>query len=248
MIENESQMPADQESGAIQPSPERSRAEIVESLNALEVTDSEKITFLLIYLGEKPATHLHRRAARRVPGEPERISDHTYFDQAVAWAEQSGLAYEVETEVVNPAALPFKGTEGQWLRKKLDQAGQLEQAEAEIARGVEEDRLNLYLARDEIWLEKMKAAVKDNDPRLYGESVGFPDTAIDAYINQEAVGPGTLADQYPADVIAFAKYGISLENADAELTTAQRWADAVRQADPPLYERVLEHSRQQDRP
>lgn len=219
-------------------SPERSSAELIEGLNKLEIPDPDKVDILLVYLGEKPATHHRVMVAIREPGQAERTFDHAAFDAEVEWAKTAGLMYKLTSRTINPDAM-WPGTEGEKLRASLEQSGRLAEQLAQEAVGRQRDELDLYVARDEVRLAQMEAAHLEGDSRLYGESVGFPATAVDAYMDDHIVSPDTVTS-LPASARPFAYYGFSPEHADAEVATAVRWAEAVRRTDPVLYQRRLD--------
>jgi hypothetical protein len=213
---------------------------MIPELEAIKLPVSQKVDFLLVYLGQKPATDFRfTREFRHIDRPPVR-PDQNPFDDLVAWAARTGLPHAVEESTVNPAQELFKGTFGEHLLRQLKAEGKNIDVAAEIAEGHEEDRITLSIAMDEVWLEKMRRADHEMDERLMGECFGFTQTAIDGYINDELLTSEEQDALAPSnEVRAFDTYRVSKTSPEADLEPAHRWAAAVKTASPTMYSQML---------
>jgi hypothetical protein len=99
-------------------------------------------------------------------------------------------------------------------------------------------RTTFYVANDQGWLERIAKADKQRDHRALGECFGFPETAIDAWMNGELLDMQEghrLAWQQGIGVAAFLMWRLSRDHASEELETAARWSQAVQTASPQIF-------------
>ena len=82
--------------------------------------------------------------------------------------------------------------------------------------------------------ERLKAAFNKQDEYAKGIAFGFPVTAVEAFVRGEGISlPPTLSDD-PG--VAFAEFIFSPNHFQEELMVGDRWARAVRDASPTIYE------------
>jgi hypothetical protein len=242
---NQEQPSAEQQEGA-DASPERSRDEVMEALNALPLTPDTKVDLALVYLKEKPATQWAYTVSSRQPGWEQRNYGRESFDLVAQWAALSGMSTQTRAETVNPQQEAFRGVEGQRLREELDNKNQLDEAEAlAVNPEYSADRLQLFVGKDDVWLQKMIAAYDQWDPQLFGECVGFPPSAVEAYVNQTCVSPRAADTEHDPEISAFAQYMVSPGDTGQELATAKRWAAAIHEANPELYNQMIDTHRKE---
>jgi hypothetical protein len=101
----------------------------------------------------------------------------------------------------------------------------------------EGDSHTVFVARDAVWLEKMKEADRTRDDRLLGECFGMPDTAIDAYIAGTGVPATKIAQS--ADVRGFGFFMMSPDHWPEESNIVERRAQAVKRLSPDLYDIMI---------
>lgn len=216
---------------------------MIEELEAIDLPAFLKADFLLIYLGQKPATNFRFTQEFRHADRPPVRPNQKPFDDLVAWIKRTGLPHAVESRTLNPAEELFSGSSGEHILRQLRAEGKTIDVPTEIAEAGEQDTITLYAASNATWLEKMRRANREGDERLAGECFGFPPTAIEAYVKDELL-PGDEQDRLAPspEVRAFAMYRVSRECPEADLQTAQRWATAVKAASPVLYHQLLDHA------
>jgi len=213
---------------------------MIPELEAIKLPASEKVDFLLVYLGQKPATNFRFTQEFRHPNRPPVRPDQKPFDALVAWASRTGLPHFVEARTVNPAQELFKGTFGEHLLRQLKDEGKNIDLAAEIAENNQEDRITLYLAMNQAWLEAMRRADREGDEHLMGQCFGFPPNAIEAYVADKLMpGDEQKALSGSPEVRAFAMYRVSQASPEADLETARRWAAAVKAASPAIYHQLV---------
>jgi hypothetical protein len=215
--------------------------QLIATLEAIQLPASLKVDFLLVYLGQKPATNFCFTREFRHADRPPVRPDQAPFDDLIAWAKHTGLPHAVEVRTVNPARELFRGTFGEHLLRQLHAEGKNIDVPTEIAEAGEHDTITLYVGTDTAWLEKMRRADHEGNERLMGQCAGFTSTAIEAYITddlltreeQDALAPS-------AEVRAFDTYRVSRTSSAEDLQPAQHWATAVKAASPIIYHQILE--------
>lgn len=218
------------------------RPSLIEQLHALPVTNSTKIDLLLVYLGEKPATHVNSHLAMREPGLPQRVYDAQSIDDLPRWARAAGLFVEDEVVTLNPHAMP-PGLEGRLMTAYLKRKGRLQEQQALAAEGWERRDRNVYVASSQDWLRRIVLAHKAGDSIGYGRAVGFPEPAIAAYAADTCVSPRDCKVEIELEAMAFARFMVSKDYARGDLETARRWSRAVQSADPDLFAWAVEFER-----
>jgi hypothetical protein len=222
--------------------PETKR-DVNESVRELEALDlgkagdlSTKIELTLMLAGEKPANEIHQAHTTYREGQDDPdVRDHSGFDQLVDWAKASGLSTEVLDEHIDGRGRRFERASGKprgeiYAAKYLQPNEPLKTAE---------DRLTLLVARDEVWLEKMKHAYNTRDDELQGECYGFPASARQAFSEgHNVISPNSI--DAPAEVKAFTKFMLSPDHWQEELKTAERWSERVKELSPKLYQAAVE--------
>ncbi|MEI7765117.1 MAG: hypothetical protein WCI93_00860 [bacterium] len=74
-----------------------------------------------------------------------------------------------------------------------------------------------------------------------GELLGFPKTAIDAYIKKETISRFDFPEEIKnKDFLAFGNIAFSKDNYKEELKTIEVWAEAIKRMDKDLYLRMVE--------
>lgn len=211
--------------------------EAIQRLEQSKLLTGEKMDILLVELGLKPAnTHRFDSDIWFSGEEPQQINEKA-FEDYLEVIRDAGLLIEVGPDlIVNPVEEITRGTDGEVMMTDSDTDW-----EALINEGQQRVERKVYIARTAEDLERVKLANETNDARLYGQSYGFPNSAIDAYVSNTTVSPD-LVDGMTPEVRAFAQYGFSESNAPDEIATAQQWHDAVLDASPVIYKEVIDYS------
>ncbi len=212
---------------------------MIPELEAINLPVTDKVEFLLVRLGEKPATNLRFTQEFRHSDRPPVRPDQAPFDALVQWVKRTGLHHAIETRTVNPARELFRGTFGEHLLRQLHAEGKNIDVATEIAEAGEQDTITLYVAIDPTWLDRMRRADHEGDERLMGQCYGFAPTAIEAYITDQVVERADKERFGTDEIRAFAQFRISKTSPEKDLEVAARWAAAVKAASPTLYQQML---------
>lgn len=95
----------------------------------------------------------------------------------------------------------------------------------------------VYMARTEEELNRLIDASAKNDRLAIGRALGYPETSIQAFVNGNNIKfPISLISDADPALGSFNFFALSSDNYEAELTVAARWAKAVRQASPAIYD------------
>lgn len=200
---------------------ERSIAQRLEALPVRRMYRHNLADVLLVWRGLKPATDVVIGREWEVGAAGQGLdADELYGAKAAM--EQAGLAV-VEGE---------------------DESGTMDDGEGRPRYAYAQRRC--FVAREPQIAERLKRAHDEGDERTFGELVGFPPTAVDAYVGSEQGRGGKLLDpvDLPAVVresesMAFAQYRLSKEHWREEIGTARRWAEEVKRVSPHLYAEIV---------
>lgn len=100
----------------------------------------------------------------------------------------------------------------------------------------------------ELW----KAPKEENNSREIGMLLGYPSTAIDAFVaglseiyggkkNKEVLDENDLADDIrKVDAVVFSKFALSKKNWLEEIGQGKIWADYIKSASPKIYQEMME--------
>lgn len=183
--------------------------EAIEQLEKADLWIIDKRNLLLVELGEKPAAMPH-------------------------------VASEIWDDGDEPKAI--SNEERQKLEETASALGLLIDAGQDklLSVGNRRQLVRPYLiAKNQENLELLKEAYIKNDDTLYGQAFGYPETAIEAFVQNRHTG-GDIIESGDADAIAFTDFSLSAENAENELATGKRWAEATKTASPQIYGQIME--------
>jgi hypothetical protein len=203
--------------------------ESVRMLEALDLDVAFKVEFALVLSGDKPADAWYESYAFYQTGTGPDVRGHDRFDELRAWAEASGLVIEATDEHIDDQGNRFDRATG-------DPRGEIFSAryrEPGKQLKTAEDRLTMLIARNKVWLRKMKAAYDSNDDDLLGECYGFPPTARAAFLTGAIISPDEV--QAPIEILAFATFMLSREHWRTDLKTAAQWSKTIKKLSPVLF-------------
>jgi len=200
------------------------RKEIVEKLEGLEfLYDTDKIIFLLVFTGEKSGGHI---------GIVYRLdtSDYTEEEFRNRGRKLQDFLEENKVSYYSREIEPQRATNGEIILKQLD----------------------FYLAKDIESLEKIKEAVDEHDERKFGLAMGYPQTAVEAFVSTE--DPFTKPDLLFVEPIevefseerSFLFFRMSKEHWHEELEVVKRWARTIKEVAPQLYEEITSQPLQKE--
>lgn len=217
---------------------EKFDATFLEKLESAKLNPTLKKELLLVFLNERPATQIVFRSDEWVAGEEPKPVNLDSFDQLMDCLNNSALAYEVsEDETVNPIEYLLKGTEGESMRRWKPNYD----FDSDIAEGRKELRKVVSIGRDEDGLELIKQAYKENNARLFGRAYGFPETAIDAYENNDILTPEEVAKlANDPDIAVFAGMAFSKDHWQEESQIVQKKIAAVKSASPKIWDQLVQ--------
>lgn len=92
--------------------------------------------------------------------------------------------------------------------------------------------LRLAIACDEEILEKLEKTDPAKDHEEFGNLMGYPKTAVDAFLNKEKRLP---RDAYPADREVIFQIILSKDHWQEELEILRKWSGAIKEYAPDLY-------------
>lgn len=227
MSEKESQfVPKEHRGGFEQPeqkqgTPEitaEEREKVVEELEKMDyILDEDKAILLLVLAGEKPAGSL---SIDFRPGEP---------GQSEEKFNQERESFERFMEENN---IPYFSRESD--------VGVFDEGKEIVLR-----QSMFTLGGNPASLERAEQADSVKDPREFGNTMGYPETAVEAYAKEYTTGEVQLLkrDEYPVEVALsdesnFLFFRLSKDHWREEFETAKRWAQTVKEASPEIYERL----------
>ena len=92
-------------------------------------------------------------------------------------------------------------------------------------------RETYYISRNESLLEEMQQVDSRYEPRKFGELMGFPPTAINAFMNGTL--DVTIGDRYPELIF---NMGYSKDHWKEEVEIVRGWSDEIKKYAPGIYE------------
>lgn len=105
------------------------------------------------------------------------------------------------------------------------------------------EEAHIIIAQNKEKLEKVKAASVNAEKgwdRSIGEALGYPQTAIEAFINGTTTKPSELPEEVrDSDHIKFLGFLLSRDHWQEELEEVRKRADMVRQTAPDLYNKIV---------
>lgn len=105
---------------------------------------------------------------------------------------------------------------------------------------LDSSRSTLSVARDESLAKELAKTSPEKDHKKYGELMGYPDSAIEAFEDDKGQKSGNELrldrEEYPEYLkeLAFPSFVLSKENWDKEVKILQRWQNVLEQADSDL--------------
>lgn len=112
----------------------------------------------------------------------------------------------------------------------------------EVEENITQDQLNnltgvLYIAKDTEILAQFKVLDTTRDHELYGRMMGYPDTAIRAFGNEDAMLSDELQDMYTSPVRPF-RYSNSGKETEIEKT--KEWENYIKSIMPTVYNELMQ--------
>ncbi len=89
------------------------------------------------------------------------------------------------------------------------------------------------VAKDKETMERLKKAEADADHEEYGRLMGYPDTAIDAFMHKEKLLPEV---DYPEKNDKTLDFKLSKDHWQEEIKVIKKWSQAIKQYSPKIYE------------
>lgn len=188
----------------------------------------ERTELLLIYAKQKPATHIEIEASPKSPYNPQ---TNTF---KLTLQEINRIK-----ELLQHINLPFKIGKS----KKFIPYIHINETNGDIKQPPFKEKILFCIGKNENFRDKLFNAILNNDDEKQGHCYGFPETAIQAYLNRierldkekESFNNQILGE--------FALFIMSKVFFHQELETSQRWHDTVRKLSPNLYAEI-EQNRQ----
>jgi hypothetical protein len=196
-----------------------------EAITALEqlstpITSQQKAEILLAGLGSKPAALMGLLSPIWHLGElPQSVSEHDY---AATTDALTGLGMHVRAM---DATIDCKD----WSSNPPQSAKQAWRV--------------LLASQSDAMLEQISSAHDSQSPeanRLLGAALGYPPTAVEAYIAGHSIRPQESGEGDPA-VLAMASFRLSPEHAQEELAVVRSWTEQVQNASPAIYQQLVDH-------
>lgn len=178
-----------------------------------------KVNYLLVALDAKPAAWEHIQTPAQMDTqehEPPPAMPDDLVEEYVKVARDAGIAVIVGRQ----------GTMGRIGRKHAT-------------------TLELFLGSSRVNAERLQDAVLANnyDSHAVGIALGYPETAVDAFVNQHralTIAPSQVPGIDP-EVDMFAGFRLSADHYKEELETARRWAETVKAVSPRIYAELFAH-------
>ncbi len=190
-------------------------SEAIQKLNELDIFVYKKFDILLAALGEKPATHLTFTLDEWNAGNKGEESFKKEAEKLFATTTALGLYAATDTRIFEDA-----------------EAGAYQVESFSFSRSQENARLTSRL----FW------SLEQSDELVLGKLLGFPDTAISAFVSETGmIAVDHLPSAIPEDG-AFISFRMSTANVEEEIKTVRRWAAATKAADEALYYEILNYS------
>lgn len=110
-------------------------------------------------------------------------------------------------------------------------------AEIKKYKGVNDKRFSVVaVTRNKETMEKLKKVEANADHQEYGRLMGYPNTAIDAYLNKEKL----LSEKdYPNLSGNIMDFKLSKDHWQEEIKVIQQWSQVIKQYSPKLYDLLI---------
>jgi hypothetical protein len=182
------------------------------------LNDGDRINLELVFDGIKPGTFIH---FMYLPEDPE------YHGQGISNEEELQKAVRNFSQLLDNAGLRYD-------LKIKDSFNQVPIREAEFC-----------VSKDKTTAELLARAHAEKDDREFGRLVGYPPTAVNAFVDNE---PRIEREDLPEDIrnseyINFQNFVLSKKHWREETETIKKWAETIKRMDPVLYERDIAHNK-----
>lgn len=106
--------------------------------------------------------------------------------------------------------------------------------------------IDIFMAMHQSDLDKLVTSIRSCDDEKTGEALGYPDTAIEAYVKKDSRYEDRA--ELPQEIkespyYHFIRFALSPDHWQEEIKTAQKWADVVKTNSPRLFEEFIEASK-----
>lgn len=205
--------------------------EVVEKIEKLPCPDNEKTDLLLIWRGLKSATDIEYGKDWYPEEKPITLTQEE-IDQLTNAIRHAGF---YATEPVHEDQKAERITEGPHAPYVIPG----------------KDQIRIFVASDQKTAERLQIAHGSGDARTYGKLSGYPQTAIEAFVEAAKRGEEgwrellVYRDELPDEVknqdfLAFAEFKLSKAHWQDELKTVKKWAEEIQRINPALYSRNVE--------
>jgi len=194
--------------------------ETVREVEGLKISEHDKVAVLLTIGGLKPASKIE--ILHDGDTAPE-------VRETVSFAQKAGLKFEVKDRKFSPKrGLGSMGLTSILISGNQDVLKSLSQAEDHLAEWAESDKRIL--------------ADRRNADGAVGKALGFPRTAIEAFVGKRKVlDPKELPVEFrKSEARRFCGFSLSEDNWQEEIKQGQTYADFIRRVSPIIYQEYIE--------
>ncbi len=194
----------------------------IKTVEHMDIMIAEKVDLVLLLLGEKYATEVVLDSDEYPDDSPAKRIDRNAVRIIGHQLDTLPLVYTIDNEqLIVTLARSYAPTEAH-----LVDDGRT--------------RITIHIAADQNRLEQLSRSVHDMDHATLGYLYGFPDTAVEAFVNNRVGDDEQLPEETRKSVAyEFAQFRFSRNNWRQELATGQRWADLLRQHSSFIYREFL---------
>lgn len=189
---------------------------IIKAIESYPCWPSHKVDLLLVLMDLKPATEVCLQSEKWRAGQKEKKVSRKRIEKFKHFIKKLKLLYKIEKE--------YKGS----VREGNDKS---------IKEWV---AVPFLISKNKQYLDLLERAIKRDDDELQGQAFGYPVSAIKAYCRNETIAPHDIPLSVRInDSFAFSTFGLSKDNWRQELKIGERWAKAIREVSPPIYNEYL---------
>lgn len=198
---------------------QREKIELIEKLPLSSWTSWDKKVLLLVLLGEKPAA---------CPCLEQRFYKREAVKERPKIAERLAKEKEETKEILDKLGLPHKEKAFEYEEEKMYNIG-----------------YHFYVGKDS---EKLARLMEARDDREIGLSLGYPESAVDAYVNETSLDYEELIKSLSSEelqalqkegVFKFLDFRPSRDHWQEEIEIARKRQALIKEKSPKIYQEII---------
>ena len=195
--------------------------EFIRNLEELPLTADDKMNLLLTKAGLKPASEINLIIKSWYEGGiTEHMTDRE-VQETIDIIKESGLLFQLGEKIIEKESYQTE-------------------KEPSTEKFYEREQMKVLISRSKENLDFLIEALKTKSDELLGKAFGFPQTAIEAFVDKrEKLDIGALPKEVrESDAVLFSSPIISKDNWQEEIKQGQIYADFIKKVSPKIYKEM----------